>query len=170
MRPCLKSLLLFAVLLSLLPLVVQAHAAGTMVTGWLDGFNHPLHGWDHLLAMLGVGWWAAQQRGALRWRLPLTFVAVMGVGGLVGFSGAELPGVEWVIGGSVLAFALLVVSRARLPPGTMMSLVASSRFSTVLPMARNCPARPVCCCSAQASRSPLCCYMALDFSPRVPCR
>lgn len=128
MRLRLKNLLLFAVLLSLFPSVVQAHTAGTMVTGWQDGFNHPLHGWDHLLAMLGVGWWAAQQRGALRWRLPLTFVAVMGVGGLVGFSGAELPGVEWVIGGSVLAFALLVVSRARLPPGTMMSLVGFFAF------------------------------------------
>jgi len=31
--------------------------------GWHDGFNHPLHGWDHLLAMLAVGLWAAQQRG-----------------------------------------------------------------------------------------------------------
>ncbi len=99
-----------------------------MVTRWQAGFNHPLRGWDHLLAMLAVGGWAAQQRGALRWRLPLTFVAVMGVGGLVGYSGAELPGVEWVIGGSVLIFALLVVSRARLQPGAMMSLVGFFAF------------------------------------------
>src|SRR5688572_22402409 len=35
----------------LLPSLAQAHSAGHSVSGWQDGFNHPLHGWDHLLAM-----------------------------------------------------------------------------------------------------------------------
>ncbi len=83
---CLVSLLLF-------PMLVEAHAASALASGWLDGFAHPLHGWDHLLAMLAVGAWAAQQRGALRWQLPLSFVAVMGVGGVAGFSSVALPAV-----------------------------------------------------------------------------
>ena len=128
MRPNVKNLIITATLLMLCPLLAEAHSAGAMVVGWHDGFNHPLHGWDHLLAMLAVGWWASQQRGAMRWRLPVTFVAVMGIGGLVGFSGAELPGVEWVISASVLVFAGLVVSRTRLRPDTMMSLVGFFAF------------------------------------------
>ena len=41
---------------------------------------------------------------------------------------AELPGVEWVITASVLVFAALVVSRTRLRPDTMMSLVGFFAF------------------------------------------
>src|SRR5579872_5513526 len=65
-------------LLFLFPTLAHAHAhAGGMTgNGWHDGFNHPLHGWDHLIVMLGVGWWAAQQRGRAVWLIPLTFVAV----------------------------------------------------------------------------------------------
>ena len=65
--------------------------------GWTSGFTHPLHGSDHLLAMLAVGIWAAQLRGSAIWLLPLTFVGVMSLGGLVGATGILLPGAEAII-------------------------------------------------------------------------
>src|ERR1700678_2369919 len=87
------------------PALAHAHSAGMAVNGWHDGFNHPLHGWDHLLVMIAVGWWAAQQRGRAVWLIPLTFVAVMTAGGIVGATGVGLPGVESAILLSVAIFA-----------------------------------------------------------------
>ena len=29
---------------------------------WIDGFHHPLEGWDHILTMIAVGIWSAQSR------------------------------------------------------------------------------------------------------------
>jgi hypothetical protein len=68
---------IFAALAMLSPSLAEAHSAGLDVNGWSDGFNHPLHGWDHLLVMVAVGVWAAQQRGRAGWLIPLTFVTVM---------------------------------------------------------------------------------------------
>jgi urease accessory protein len=71
-----------------------AHSAGaSFIDSVPAGFSHPLHGWDHLLAMVAVGIWAAQQSGQLRWLLPATFVVVMTFGAIVGSLGAALPDV-----------------------------------------------------------------------------
>ena len=105
---------LFALALFLSPAVAFAHA-GHDHAGILAGLAHPLFGLDHLLAMLAVGLWAAQQSGAARWALPLTFVASMLVGGLLGFNGVQIPLMETGIAASVLAFGLLVAVAMRLP-------------------------------------------------------
>ena len=70
-----------------MPVAVYAHTGSTDVSGWTNGFNHPLHGLDHILTMLAVGVWAAQLRGSAIWQLPLAFVGVMSIGGLVGVAG-----------------------------------------------------------------------------------
>jgi urease accessory protein len=59
----------------------------------IAGISHPLGGLDHLLAMLAVGLWAAQQQGAARWVLPCTFVGTLLMGG-PGFEGLNLPALE----------------------------------------------------------------------------
>ncbi len=110
-----------------LPAMAQAHPAGPAMNGWRDGFNHPLHGWDHLVVMIAVGWWAAQQRGKAVWLLPLTFVGVMIAGGLAGASGLSLPGVELGILVSVAVFTALVVKR--LQPGLALSLPLVAFFA-----------------------------------------
>jgi hydrogenase/urease accessory protein HupE len=46
---------LIALVLTFMPSLAQAHSGEHSLNGWQDGFNHPLHGWDHLLAMLAVG-------------------------------------------------------------------------------------------------------------------
>lgn len=70
---------LFAIALFLTPAVAFAHA-GHDHSGLMAGVAHPVTGLDHLLAMLAVGLWAAQQRGSARWALPLTFVGAMLLG------------------------------------------------------------------------------------------
>jgi hydrogenase/urease accessory protein HupE len=112
----------------LFPTLAQAHPAGMAVDGWHDGFNHPLHGWDHLLVMLAVGWWAAQQRGRAVWLIPLTFVGVMMAGGVAGATGMALPGVELAILLSVAVFASLVARKARLGSGISVAIVGFFAF------------------------------------------
>lgn len=114
---------LFAIALFLSPALAFAHA-GHDHSGLLAGLAHPITGLDHLLAMLAVGLWAAQQSGTARWALPGTFVAAMLLGGLLGFAGMEIPLLETGIAGSVLAFGLLVAVAARLPLAVSLGLTA----------------------------------------------
>jgi len=114
---------LFAIALFLSPAVAFAHA-GHDHSGVMAGLAHPVFGLDHLLAMLAVGLWAAQQSGAARLALPLTFVGTMLVGGLMGFAGLEIPLMETGIAGSVLAFGVLVAVAVRLPMAVAITLTA----------------------------------------------
>ncbi|MFI8607038.1 HupE/UreJ family protein [Pseudomonas sp. NPDC077649] len=114
---------LYALALFCTPGLAFAHA-GHDHSGVLAGLAHPLLGLDHLLAMLAVGLWAAQQSGAARWALPATFVASMLFGGLLGFAGVAIPLMETGIAGSVLAFGLLVAVAVRLPMALSIALTA----------------------------------------------
>jgi urease accessory protein len=115
--------ILIATTLLLSPALAFAHP-GHDHAGVMSGLAHPLFGLDHLLAMLAVGLWAAQQRGAARWALPLTFVATMLFGGLLGFAGIEIPLMETGIAGSVLALGLLVALAVRPPLAIAAGLTA----------------------------------------------
>ena len=115
-------------LLIISPTLAAAHPAGLALDGWTDGFAHPLHGWDHLLAMIAVGLWAAQQRGRLVWSIPLTFVGIMALGGIVGATGLKLPGVDFAIVLSVAVLGALVVRRTVLPMRSGLMLVGGFAF------------------------------------------
>ena len=66
--------LLAAAALLLTPALAFAHP-GHGDNGLVAGISHPLGGIDHLLAMLAVGLWAAQQKGSARWaRWPLALL------------------------------------------------------------------------------------------------
>lgn len=82
------------ILLSLLPSMANAHTVHNMTMDWFAGFVHPLQGLDHILTMLAVGFWAALLRQRAFWLLPLTFLVVMSLGGMVGGLGVELPNAE----------------------------------------------------------------------------
>ncbi|RJG10578.1 protein hupE [Pseudomonas cavernicola] len=112
---------LYSLALFLTPAVAFAHT-GHDTSGMLAGVAHPITGLDHLLAMLAIGLWAAQQKGAARWALPVTFVASMLVGGLLGFEGFEIPFMETGIAASVLALGLLVAVAACLPMALSIGL------------------------------------------------
>jgi urease accessory protein len=95
-------------------------------SGLVAGLLHPFTGLDHLLAMIAVGLWAAQQesKGAI-WKIPLAFVATMLVGGVLGHAGVALPQVEAGISASVLVLGLLVAFTLRLPTAAAMALVST---------------------------------------------
>jgi urease accessory protein len=115
--------ILGAMALLLTPAIAFAHP-GHGDNGLLAGISHPIGGLDHLLAMLAVGLWAAQQKGAARWVLPCTFVGTLLIGGLLGFAGLSLPAMESGIAASVLALGLAVALAVRPPLSLAMGATA----------------------------------------------
>ena len=99
-----------------------AHPGSSPANGVACGFSHPLSGWDHLLAMLAIGLWAAQLGGRACWRVPAAFVSVMALSAVGGHFIGVIPGLEQGIAASVLALGLLVACTARLPLGTSLAL------------------------------------------------
>jgi len=117
-----KSLLALGLLVCL-PNLASAHILPGTAHGFHDGLLHPLTGLDHLLAMIAVGLWAAQHRGRALWLIPLSFVGVMLLGGILGVAGVYVPGAELAIAISVLALGGLVATMTRFTPSLSMSLV-----------------------------------------------
>jgi urease accessory protein len=103
----------------------EAHGIGDGAAGILAGVAHPLSGWDHAVAMIGVGIWATQSGRAARWSLPASFLAAMATGGVLGGIGFALPAVEIGIALSVLALGIAIVTAARPVAWLGMALVAA---------------------------------------------
>lgn len=100
-----------------------AHTGAGTVSGFASGFGHPIGGLDHLLAMVAVGILASQQGGKSVWLLPLSFVGMMIVGGLLGVANVALPFVELGIVGSVIVLGAVIALGKHLPTGAAMALV-----------------------------------------------
>lgn len=96
--------LTFAALL----LATPSFAAGG--SGLMSGLLHPVLGFDHLLAMIGVGLLSVQIGKRHVWSLPACFVIFLMVGGLLGLAEIPLPQVEGVIAASVLVLGLAIAS------------------------------------------------------------
>ena len=79
-----KNFFIFLTCLLIYPLPVLAHSFFGKI-GFFDGISHPVLGLDHFLAMISVGILSAQIGGKAIWTVPLTFVAIMTIGGLFGF-------------------------------------------------------------------------------------
>jgi urease accessory protein len=94
--------------LCMIPEIVQAHIIQTGAGGFGSGFEHPLTGPDHFLAMFAVGLWGAQMGGRPVWTLPVTFPLIMVVGGIAGILGIPLPGAEIGIALSIVALGLAI--------------------------------------------------------------
>jgi urease accessory protein len=91
----------------------------------VSGFLHPFTGIDHLLAMVGVGMWAAflaVRKPAAVLLVPAAFVAMMAVGAAAGFAGIKLPLAEAAILASVFVFGGLVLGAIRLPAAAAMAV------------------------------------------------
>lgn len=101
-----------------------AHTYGAAGAGLAHGFFHPLGGWDHLLAMLAVGVWAAQLGGRAVWAAPAAFVGGLVSGAIIGMAGIELAAVETGILASLVVVGLLIALAIRLPLAGGLALVA----------------------------------------------
>ena len=105
-----------------LPAVAQAHT-GLHTDGALAGFAHPFSGFDHILAMVAVGFWASALGGNARWIVPSAFVSIMAVGGLMGIYGVALPMVETGIALTVAVLGLLVAFDVKVPTPAAAAIV-----------------------------------------------
>lgn len=109
-----KILNIFVATLLIFPSFAFAHEVG--VGGdFISGFNHPVLGFDHLLAMLSVGILSAQIGGKAIWNVPITFVIVMLFGGILGVYRVDLVSVELGIVCSILALGIAIAASKKLP-------------------------------------------------------
>jgi len=90
-----------------------AHLLQGEASGFLTGFLHPVSGADHVLAMVAVGLWGAQLGPPAIWVLPVAFPLVMALGGMLGFLGVPVPGVEYGIAASAVILGAAVAFEAR---------------------------------------------------------
>jgi urease accessory protein len=97
----------------LIPSVALAHPGGH--AGFLAGIAHPFSGADHVLAMVAVGLWAAMIGGRAIWAMPLTFIAAMVAGGVLGAAGIGFPAVEPMILASIVLLGVAAGLALRLP-------------------------------------------------------
>ena len=123
-----SSSLLAAALFLTVTSAALAHPQGAEANGVACGFAHPLSGWDHLLAMIAIGLWAAQLGGRACWQVPAAFVGVMAVSAVGGHFVGVIPGLEQGIAASVLALGLLVAWTGRLP--LVASVTLAGIFAT----------------------------------------
>ncbi len=100
-------------LLIILPTTASAHLETGNVGGFLSGFQHPLTGLDHIVAMVAVGLWGAFLGGRAMLTLPIVFPVVMALGGAMGVLGLPLPGVETGIALSGITLGLMVSFAAK---------------------------------------------------------
>ena len=89
------------------------HALQGEASGFLTGFMHPISGADHVLAMVAVGLWGAQLGAPAIWVLPVAFPLVMAMGGMLGFLGVPVPGVEVGIAASAIVLGAAVAFELR---------------------------------------------------------
>lgn len=106
-----------------------AHTGLHSGTGFVAGLAHPFLGVDHLLAMASVGALAAvaaaRGQGRAIWALPLAFMAVMALGGVLAIGGAALPAVELGIAASLVVFGAMLATRFGLPLAAAAALVGA---------------------------------------------
>lgn len=120
--PTIPPVMLAAALL-LAPLTALGHVEGGATGGFLSGFQHPISGLDHVLAMVAVGLWGAQLGAPAIWLLPVAFPIMMAFGGLLGLSGFELPAVELGIALSAVILGALILGAIRLPLAAALLVV-----------------------------------------------
>lgn len=85
---------LLALGLIALPSVALAHTGHGDTAGFIHGFEHPIGGLDHVLAMVAVGVFAFVLGGRALWLVPLSFVGMMAVGFMLGVGQIDVPFVE----------------------------------------------------------------------------
>jgi len=113
-----------ALLTVLLPGTAIAHEGSSLPYGsFLAGLTHPVLGLDHFLAMVSVGIVSAQIGGRAIWTVPATFVAVMAVGGVLGWLDIGLTAIESGIALSVLGLGLAIAADKKLPISLAMTAV-----------------------------------------------
>jgi urease accessory protein len=101
---------------------VWAHPGHGPHFGAAAGFLHPLTGWDHALAMIAVGLWAAQLGAP--WLLSGTCLAMLSVGAVLGHWAGPISGIEQGVAASLLVLGLLIEGAVQLPTAISVAMIA----------------------------------------------
>lgn len=116
-------LLLALTMLVLSPAIAFAHTGLGDTAGFMHGFEHPIGGIDHVLAMLAVGVFAAVLGGRALFLLPLSFVTMMIAGFALGNAQVEMPFVELGIALSSVVIGAAAALGRPMPAALAMGLV-----------------------------------------------
>jgi len=92
-----------------------AHTGHGHAGGIVHGVMHPVGGLDHMLVMVAVGLYAVHLGGRALWLVPVTFIAVMAFGGLLGTFRVADPFFEIGAAMSVVVLGLAVALRVNMP-------------------------------------------------------
>jgi urease accessory protein len=103
----------------------DAHMGTGLAGGFASGFEHPLTGLDHLLAMISVGLWGAFLGRPLIYALPVIFPVVMVGGAVLGMLNVPMPSVEIGIALSVLVLGVCIMLSLKAPVWTASIIVAT---------------------------------------------
>jgi urease accessory protein len=122
-RPA-ASVAILAAALCIYPVAAHAHLIQGGSGGLGSGFEHPLTGPNHFLAMFAVGLWGAQMGGRPVWTLPVTFPLIMVIGGMMGILGVPLPGTEIGIALSIIALGSAIACSWRPPEWVALLLIS----------------------------------------------
>jgi urease accessory protein len=122
-----RSIIALALLAALWAPSALAHLLQGEAYGFLTGFLHPISGADHVLAMVAVGLWGAQMGAPAIWVLPVAFPLVMAMGGMLGFLGVPVPGVEYGIAASAIVLGTAVAFELR--PSLVIAALAVGCFA-----------------------------------------
>lgn len=118
-------LLLALAILAVSPTLAFAHTGIGHSAGFFHGFEHPIGGLDHVLAMLAVGVFAFVLGGRSLWMVPLSFVAMMIVGFGLGSAQIDLPFVELGIALSSVVIGAAAAMGRPMPVIAAMGLVGA---------------------------------------------
>ena len=116
-------LLLALAILVLSPSLAFAHTDASHAAGFFHGFEHPIGGLDHVLAMVAVGVFAYVLGGRALWLVPLSFVGMMIVGFGLGIAQADVPFVELGIALSSIVIGAAAAMGRPMPVAGAMALV-----------------------------------------------
>ena len=94
----------------------------TFLQGFLSGLGHPVIGFDHLGAIVGVGVLAALARRGVAPVVAFSLAVIAGVG--LHLAKVNLPAAELLVGLSTLAIGGLVMLRQSIRPATAAALFA----------------------------------------------
>jgi urease accessory protein len=92
-----------------------AHTGLGNTSSFASGIAHPIHGADHILAMVAIGLWAALAGGRAIWAWPTAFIAMMPTGFATATFGLQVPFVEFAIWSSTVILALFVALAVKAP-------------------------------------------------------
>lgn len=117
-----KKLVLAVMALGMTAIGAEAHP-GYGAHGFMAGLAHPFTGFDHMIAMVAVGLFAARLGGKAIWMVPLSFVGLLAVGGAWGMAGMFLPVAESMILLSIAVLPAVAVMRWKVSVSAASALV-----------------------------------------------